>query len=57
MKKSSYYLGLVIWFAAPGGGVAGPLARPADEPAIRLQQAIDRASEQGNFSHVQTLRL
>jgi tetratricopeptide (TPR) repeat protein len=39
------------------GATAAPVAGTAEEIVSRLQHAIDRASEQGNYSHMQALRL
>jgi len=50
------FIAAVICLAA-AAAAAAPMAGTREEVTLRLERAIDRASEQGNYRHVQTLRL
>src|SRR5580692_6128266 len=59
-KLFSFFLFSLIFLQFPYGvssASAAPVAGTPEEITSRLQQAIDRASEQGNYQHVQALRL
>src|SRR5262245_24125065 len=56
MKKFNSALSVLLMSLA-GSVLAGPMAGTTEEISLRLERAIDRASEQGNYRHVQVLRL
>ena len=57
MKKFNLYFTLLLPLGLFPNAYAGPVAVTNETQALQLEQAIDRASEQGNYSHVQELRL
>ena len=50
-------LACLFFISIKNASCAAPVAGTPEEIVSRLQQAIDRASEQGNYQRVQTLRL
>src|SRR5262245_54385453 len=56
VKKHNVPFMLLVCVLAMPLRAAGPIAGTAEDITNRLQKAIDRASEQGNYSHVQILR-
>jgi len=57
MKKRNVIFGVLVVSCIALRAGAVPVAGTPEETTSRLQRAIDRASEQGNYQHVQSLRL
>src|SRR5205823_13628385 len=57
MKKLSVIISLGLSLVLSHFVYAETSLRAGPDPAIKLQQEIDEASEQGKFSYVQKLRL
>jgi tetratricopeptide (TPR) repeat protein len=57
MKKFKFAILAVLCLSGGTLLASTPVAGTSEEMTSRLQRAIDRASEQGNYSHVQSLRI
>jgi tetratricopeptide (TPR) repeat protein len=58
MRKRSWILALIaVGLLTAGSAAAVPVKGNSEDVANRLQREIDHASEQGNSTHVQTLRV